>query len=672
MGINILDELKNDFIVYAQEVNNNRAFPDARDGLKVSQRAVLWEMFDKKYSSNKPHVKSAKVDGGVIANWHPHGSEYSTIVRMSQDWVNNIPEISFHGANGSLIGGPEAAASRYTECRLSEASEEGLFPGINKDVVDFQLNYSEDEKWPKVFPAILPRLFINGSQGIGYTIAQEWEPGNLVEFVDKVKQYIDKKDITYDDIYPDYPTGGIIINKKDIPEIYKTGKGSIVVRAKTEICDNIIKITELPYQVYAESLIQKIKDLVNQETLSGIEDIYNKSDDNGLLIEIECSKHPQVVLNQLFKLTSLQATFSANQMALVNGIPQMLNLKDYIKVYLEHNLNCLKREYTFDLNKAKDRLEIVTGLLKAISIIDDIIGTIKASKSVDEAKQKLISKFTFTENQAKAIVDMRLGKLANLEQKSLENELAELNKTISKCEKILSSEKAQDKEFLKRLDTFVEKYKWDRRTEVIDLDLIEEKSILKANAKEVEDKYVIVLTKGNHIKKILEADYKVPKKVLNDNDVVRKSIVVGPKDRFILISTTGLMYKLEANKIDECSINSNGMNLEDILNDTIVNIFVGNETQPNMFFVTQKGLVKKMLTKEAFNISKNVGAQIMILKDNDLIIDCILIDDKPQTLEYKVKDKIIKLQTNKFNLKTRYAGGVIGTKLKEGQKLEVK
>ena len=239
--INALDEIKNDFIIYATEVNNNRAFPDARDGLKISQRAVLWEMYDKKYSSIKPHVKCAKVDGGVIANWHPHGSEYSTLVRMSQPWINNICEVDFHGGNGSLQGGPDASASRYTECRLSKASEDGFFENIKNDSVDMILNFSEDLKWPSVFPAIFPRLFINGSQGIGYTIAQEWEPGNLDEFTSKVKGYIKNGKVSTDNIYPDYPSGGVIINKKDIHTIYDSGKGTVILRGKVDINDNIIK-----------------------------------------------------------------------------------------------------------------------------------------------------------------------------------------------------------------------------------------------------------------------------------------------------------------------------------------------------------------------------------------------------------------------------------------------
>lgn len=666
MTINILDELKTDFLVYAQEVNNNRAFPDARDGLKVSQRAVLWEMYDKKYTSNKPHVKSAKVDGGVIANWHPHGSEYTTIVRMSQNWLNNQEEISFHGANGSLIGGPDAAASRYTECRLAPVAEDGFFNNIEKNTVDFILNYSEDRKWPQVLPALFPRLFVNGSQGIGYTIAQEWEPGNLNEFVEKVKEYIKKNKITFDNIYPDYPTGGIIINKKDLSEIYKTGKGKVILRGKTDIFGRYINVRELPYQVYAEPFIQKIKDLVNAGTLVGIEDICNKSDDNGLFIEIECSIDPKIVLTKLYKLTDLQVTYTANQMALVDGYPQMLNLQDYIKVYINHNIKCLVREYTFDKEKAEARLEIVDGLLKALSIIDDIISTIKSSKSIDDAKQKLVNKFSFTENQAKAIVDMRLGKLTNLEKQDLVNEQKELNNVISNCNLILNSKELQQKEFVKRLSDFTKKYGWERRTEVIDIDLDEEKQSLKQE--KPKEKFVIILDNEGKIRKIPSQLFN--KNKLNPTDI--KYIEIDKKDRFVLISNKGTMYKCE-----EKTLTTNvKQNLSGTMftclekGEKIINIFTGNEDKNYLFFITKCGLVKKIETNIVFGVSKLAGAPVMKVNDKDEIIYCENVNDN---LSIKLvcgkKDKIIEVKD--FLAKGRTAGGVVAYKVKDRQYITV-
>ena len=669
MPISAIKEIHDDFIVYAKEVNEERAFPDARDGLKPSQRACLWEMFTKGYTSNKPHVKSAKVDGGVIASWHPHGSEYSTFARMSQDWVNNIPEVDWHGANGSQLGGPQPAASRYTECRLAKASEDGFFSNIKKNVVDFKLNFSEDLEWPTVLPAIFPRLFINGSQGIGYTIAQEWELGNLREFTEKVRSYLKTKKVNCNDIYPDYPTGGIIINKKDIHTIYETGKGSVILRAKTEIEDNIIKITELPYQVYAEPLIQEIKDLVNSEKIIGIEDIYNKSGDTGLLIEIECSEDPDYILNRLFKLTDLQCTFSANQMALVNGIPEMLTLEDYIKVYLNHNLECIKREYEFDLKKATDRKEIVDGLIKAIQSIDSIIVEIKKSKSSDDAKNNLVKKFGFTENQAKAIVDMRLGKLAHLEGVELNKEAKELDKTINDCNKILASDKLREKELIKRLDDFTNKYGLNRRTQVTDIDTKEEKAQVTKVIKPKEE-YMIILSDDNMIKRIKLSSYSNRG---NRNNMVKtiKTLKVSAGSKIVLISNLGKMYKLPVNKIAFGMMGSSGSYLPELLNlkpslvvgggvgfiegEKIINIFSTETDKDFMVFITKNGLIKKM--NHCLGLSKSTGAVVMKLDSQDEVISVDLYNDSDK-IELKTSKRDLTLKVNDLKAKGRGAGGV--------------
>lgn len=657
MSINILDEMKNDFLVYAQEVNQNRSFPDACDGLKPSQRACLWEMYDKGYSSNKPHIKSAKVDGGVIANWWPHGSEYSTIVRMSQPWINNICEVDFHGANGSLQGGGEAAAPRYTECRLSKAAEDGFFESIKKDSVDFIKNYSEDQEWPYVFPAIFPRLMINGSQGIGYTLAQEWEPTNLNEFVEQVKAYLKNGKVDCTAIYPDYPTGGVIINKKDIHTIYETGRGSIILRAKTEVEGNVIKITELPYQVYAEPLIQKIKDLVNDGQITGIEDIYNKSDDNGLLIEIECSDDTNIILSRLFKLTDMQVSFNANMMALVENIPQMLTLKDYIKIYVNHNICCIKREYIFDKAKAEARLEIVNGLVQALENIDNIISLIKKSKSSADAVISLKRKYKFTDIQAKAIVDMKLGKLANLETIELNKEQEDLTKTISNCNEMLKSEAKQNKEFLSRLQEFAKKYGWERRTSLTDIDIVKEKKAAKERHKSTEQ-FMVVLTKGNTIKRIKLADYRPQGKVRNEEDKIIAEVKVGAKDKVILISENGVMYKLVTNKISLGSMTSSGT----VLGDKMIAMFDGTEDKPYIFMVTDRGRVKKMTTSTVFSVGKNIGTTVMRVND-EKVIHCILAtDDDAVIVNNGKKDYIIHVK--EFTPRGRNSGGVNGIKSK--------
>jgi len=674
MSINILNEIQNDFLIYAKEVNQNRAFPDVRDGLKPSQRAALWEMFCRNYSSDKPHVKSAKITGGIIANWWPHGdsSAYESIVRMSQPWIENLCEIDWHGANGSLLGGPEAASSRYTECRLSKLSEDGFFSNIKKDTVDTIKNFSEDDEWPVVFPSIFPRLIVNGSQGIGYTIAQEWEPSNLIEFSEQVKGYLKNGKIDCNSIYPDYPTGGVIINKKDIHTIYETGKGSIILRAKAEINDNIIKITELPYQVYAEPLIQKIKDLVNNEQITGIEDIWNKSDDNGLLIEIECigdKDDASIVLNKLYKLTDLQCTFNANQMALLNGEPAILTLHDYIREYVNHNTNCIKREYTFIKNKAVARLEIVDGLVRALSEIDGVIKIIKSSKSSIDASNNLIQKYGFTESQAKAIVDMKLGKLANLETSDLKDEQVSLTSTIERCDLILTSEAKLKKEFVKRLDDFVNKYGWERRTQLDDVDIVHEKAIVKASKTATEQQFMVALTKGNNIKRIKLTDYRPQAKIKNESDSIINAVKVSSKDKVILIGESGLMYKLQTNKIAVGSMTSTGESLNDIFNDRIIALFSGTESEEFIFFITNNGLVKKMVAKDVYSIGKNIGATVIKLDSDDKLIYCQNINDG--VMEVKTTKKPAKLDTSKFKTKGRMAGGVKGIKLKDGQRIIV-
>ena len=440
-SIDICQELHQNFIDFAYEANSQRAFPDVRDGLKPGQRACLWEFYDKGYTSNKPHVKSAKVSGGVIATWWPHGdvAVYETFARMSQPWINNIPEVDWHGANGNVVIGSAPASSRYTEARLAKPIEEGMFSGIKKDNVPMILNFSEDEEWPEVLPALFPRLFVNGSMGIGVTIAQSWVPNSLNEFATELKRYIDSGEIDYAALAPDFPSGGIIINKDELPEIYKTGRGRVVLRAKTDIKGKVISITEFPYQVYIEPFINSVKELIEKEEINGIKDIVNKSDKKRVLVEIECQDNPQYVLNKLFSATDLQKTISANQYALLGKTPRLFNLKEYMDAYYEHNLTCIVNETKFDLEKDKARLEIVNGLLIALEDIDNVIELIKKSKDTVNAVENLQNKYKLTNNQAKAIVDMKLGKLANLEQIALKNEAQELDDNIKKYLEFINS-----------------------------------------------------------------------------------------------------------------------------------------------------------------------------------------------------------------------------------------
>lgn len=665
-SVNILQEIREDALNIGNEANLSRAIPYVRDGLKPSQRAVIYGAYEQGYSSKKPHVKSLKLDGLVVGSWWPHGSEYLTIARLTQPFVMNIPLLDMHGANGSQLGTPDAASSRYTEVRLAKACEDGLLKNIEKETCDWIPNYSEDKVWPKVFPALLPNLFVNGSDGMGYCYSQTWLPGNLREFYWKVREYLDNGKITYEDIYPDFPTKGTIINKKDIAKIYETGSGTVILRGKAEIESNIIKITELPYQVYVTPYLEQLKALVTPNAkgdtkISGISDIYNMSGESGMLIEIECETDPKIILNKLYQYSNLQVSLSANQYGIVDSIPELINLQRYIEIYLDHNLNVLKREYSYELNKASQRLEIVSGLIRANSMLDTVISEIRASKSASDAVANLKSKFSFTDLQAQAIADMRLGKLANMEIAALTKEESQLSKAIADYNKILGSDKAQKKEFLKRLDSFVTEYGWDRRTSVQDVDLVAEKAVVSTRTKIVEN-YIVILEENGNIKRLLPSQYKANKKA--------KYCVteIAEDQKLLLISNKGLMYKLPVKQIPKAGINSMGTPINSLVTlqnkETIIQIFNDLETEPYTFFITKKGLAKKTPYEEISKLSKNIGATVMKLAEDDEIIFCKLLESDTISVLYNGKEKLI--NTDKFITKSRTAGGVVAVKTKVG------
>jgi DNA gyrase subunit A len=677
MGINICNELHQNFIDFSYEANSQRAFPSALDGLKPGQRACLWEFFTKGYNSNKPHVKSAKVAGGVIASWWPHGDTaiYETFARMSQPWINNIPEVSWHGNNGSQIAGPECASSRYTEARLSKAVEEGFFLNIKKNVVDMIPNFTEDDEWPSVFPAIFPRLYVNGSQGIGMTIANTWVPGNLNEFEEKVKEYLLKGDITYDNIYPDFPTGGIIINKDELINIYKTGKGRVVLRGKTSIENNSILIHELPYQVYVESFIDSIKELVNKEEIDGIKDIYNKSDKKRLLIEIECDKSPLVVLNKLFLMTDLQKVFSPNQYAIVSKVPQLMTLKDYVQVYVDHNIKCINREYNHDLEKAKSRLEIVEGLLKAIINIDEIIALIKQSASSSDACKNLIKSYSFTESQAKAIVDMKLGRLAHLEGVELTKEQSELKEIIKKCVTFLEDKNLQNNEFLSRLKTFVEKYGWARRTEVIN-NMPNAKSKEEKEIEFVEpEKCVVVMTEGGLIKRVPATSFKTQRRngkgVKTQDDITSAVIRTNTIDSLMIFTDKGKMYRLLVNDIPVGTNTTKGQSIKSLVAmdadetpQVIYSIYRDTEAK-YVLFTTKQGMIKKTALEEYIKTKKKTGIAAISLKDGDELASVTLIKDEPLVL-ITTNGMGIKFNSSEVSATSRATSGVKGVGLNDG------
>ena len=676
MSIDICKELHQNAIDFAYESNSQRAFADARDGLKPGQRACLWEMYNKGYFSNKPHVKSAKIDGGVAASWWPHGTTaiYETFARMSQSWINNIPEVDWHGANGNQIIGSAPAADRYTEARLSKATEEGLLSGLKKNNVPMVLNFSEDEEWPEVLPAIFPRLLINGCQGIGYTVANVWIPHNLKEITEVIKKYIANNEIDYNSIHPDFPSGGTIINKDELSAIYKTGKGSVIVRGKVEIKGNNIFVTELPYQTYVEPLLDEIKELISKDELTGIKNIYNKCDKKRLLIEIECEGNPSVILTKLYKMTSLQKSYSANQYALVSKTPKLLNLKQYLDIYIQHNLECIKKEYEYDLSKAKIRAEIVEGLVKALEDIDNIIELIKKSDSSNSAKEKLIEKYDFTENQAKAILDMKLSRLAKLESVELNEELIQLTSNIKLFNEIISSKEKTQEIFLERLISFTKKYGSDRKTEITQVNLKATKE-----EKEIEfvepEKCVVVLTESGLVKRVPITSFRTQKRngvgVKTQDDITSMVIRTNTIDSLMIFTNKGKMYRLLVNDIPVGNNSAKGQSIKSLVemeSDEIPSVIysIYRDTDAKyVLFTTKNGLVKKTSLDEYVKTKKKNGVAAITIKDDDELISVNLIKDEPIIIITK-NGSAIQFNSMEIGATSRTTSGVKGINLADG------
>ena len=433
-------ELGTNFIEYAAAVNTDRAIPDATSGLKPVARRIIYGAFDSGRVSSKPHVKCANIVGDVMARFHPHGdsSIYGALVRLAQPWVMRYPLIDFHGNVGN-VGGDGPAHYRYTEARLSKFTEEGMLQGLKKDNVPFQATYDETNEEPITLPAIFPNLLCNPNTGIGVAMACSWAPHNLGEVADAIFTYMDGGEPMLPG--PDFPTGGVVINKNDIPGIMRTGHGTVKIRGQYKIEKQNIVFYEIPYGVSTEALMTDIGKLSDTKEIEGIEHIRDESNKKGMRLVIECEKgvNPEAIVKQLFVKSDLQSSFSYNQVALVDRTPVELNLKKCCEIYVKHSIECIKREAEYDLRKATERSHIIEGLLRALEDIDNIIALIKKSASASAAKDALVNVYKFTEVQAKAIVDMKLGKLANLEKIELQDEWKELSQRIDTLCNILVS-----------------------------------------------------------------------------------------------------------------------------------------------------------------------------------------------------------------------------------------
>ena len=584
---------------------------------------------------------------------------YDTFTRMSQPWINNMPEVEWHGANGNPIIGPEAAAARYTEARLAKIVEEGMFAGIKKNNVPMIKNFSEDDEWPSVLPAIIPRLLVNGCQGIGSTIANVWLPHSLGDCAKLISKYLESGEVDYSNLYPSFPSGGIIINKNEISEIYKTGKGSVVLRGKVDINKNSIIITELPYQVYVEPYIDSVKDLIIKEEITGIEEILNCSDKNGLKIEVVCSGSPNTVLNCLFAKTDLQKSYHANQWALVGKTPKLLNLEEYCKIYVAHNLECLTREFRFDLEKCEKRKHIIDGLLIALEDLDNIIALIKSSESSSAAEINLMKKYGIDSEQAKAILAMRLSSLAKLEKIELETEKKELIEKIKYLNEMIGSETKLKGEINTRLNSLVGKYKSENKTAVMQV------SKSTPEEKEIEfvepEKCVVVLTEGGCIKRVPSSAFKVQKRntkgVKTQDDITSTVIRTNTIDSLMIFTNQGNMYRLLVNDIPEGNNTSKGSYVTNLIEmkpyeepRIIYSIYRDTDAE-YVVFVTKNGLIKKTSLDEYTKTKKKSGIAAISLRENDEIASVFLAKDEDIIVSSELGNTI------KFSLKEVSATG---------------
>jgi len=669
--IDIIQELSDNFIEYSAAVNSDRAIPDAKSGLKPVARRILWGALSGGRISSKPHVKCANIVGEVMAKLHPHGdsSIYGALVRLSQNWVMRYPLIDGHGNFGN-IDGDDAAAARYTEARLTKLAEEGMLKGIKKNNVDFIPNYDETDNEPITLPAIFPNLLCNPNMGIGVALAANWACHNLREVADAIYDYMDGKEPTLPG--PDFPTGGLIINGKDLPQIISKGRGSVKIRGKYKIEKQNIIFYEVPYGIKVEELINDIGKLCEEEKLINIADIRNESNKKGLRIVIECEKgiNPESIVVSLFKETSLETSFSYNQVALVDKVPTELGLKDCIEIYLNHNIDCLKRETQFDLDKAKDRKEIVDGLLKCLEDIDNIITLIKKSESAAKAKDNLKEKYKFSEAQAKAIVDMKLGKLAGLERIQLEEEQKQLSSEIESLSLLLTNKDLQINTIRLKLKDIVDRFGDNRRTEITNIETKKEK--IEKPAIEKEDVVVVVTQKG-YIKRVPRQTYKPQsrnrKGTKSQDDLILYTESLTTLDNISIFTSDGKAYKLLVNDIPETKNTSAGTSLYSLINlpssQSVKAVCKCDKEELFITFITEKGLIKKTFLTEFKNVKKKNGIVALKLKEDDNLVDVIVGEDANVVVTTEC-GYAIKFSLKDVNPTGRATCGVKAINLEEG------
>lgn len=685
--INIEDEMKTAYIDYSMSVIVSRALPDVRDGLKPVHRRVLFGMHELGITSNKSYKKSARIVGEVLGKYHPHGdtSVYDTMVRMAQEWSMRYQLIDGQGNFGS-VDGDSPAAMRYTEARMQKLSEE-MLSDIDKDTVDHQLNFDDTIKEPTVLPTRVPNLLVNGASGIAVGMATNMAPHNLSEVIDGTIAYIDNNDIEIEELTehikaPDFPTGGTIYGHDGVKDAYKTGKGRVVMRAKTHFEEvngkECIIVTEIPYQVNKADMIKKTADLINDKKMEGISLIRDESDRNGMRIVYFLKRDavPNVVLNTLYKHTALQSSFSINNIALVKGRPQLLNLKDLISNFVEHRHEVVVRRTKFELKKAEDRAHILEGLIIASDNIDEVIALIRASSNAEEARNKLIERFELTEVQARAIVEMRLRQLTGLEQDKLRDEYDELLKTIEDLKDILSSEERRMGIIKEELHEIKDKYGDDRRC-VIDYaggDVSMEDMI-------PNEQVVITISHAGYIKRTPLTEYKTQSRggvgqkasTTRDEDFL-EYIFVGTNHQYMLFFTkNGKCHWMRVYEIPEGSKASKGRAIQNLMNletDDKIHAFIctqdlKDEQYVNSHYVlmaTKKGQVKKT-SLEQYSRPRTNGINAITIKEGDELLSASLTKGNSEVMLALKSGKAIRFDESKTRPMGRTAAGVRGIRL---------
>jgi DNA gyrase subunit A len=685
--INIEDEMKSAYIDYSMSVIVSRALPDVRDGMKPVHRRVLYGMHDLGVRSNSSYKKSARIVGEVLGKYHPHGdsSVYDTMVRMAQSWSLRYLMVDGQGNFGS-IDGDSPAAMRYTEARMQKISEE-MLADIDKNTVDHQLNFDDTLKEPTVLPTRVPNLLINGASGIAVGMATNMPPHNLKEVAEGIIAQIDNPDITIDELMtyikaPDFPTGGIIYGYEGVKEAFHTGRGRVVLRAKADIQEldgrECIIVTEIPYQVNKAEMIRKTAELVNDKKIEGISNIRDESDRKGMRIVYILKRDavPNIVLNMLYKYTSLQSSFSVNNIALVNGRPELLNLKQLIGHFIDHRHEVVVRRTTFELKKAEERAHILQGMIIASDNIDEVIILIKASSNAEQARQKLIEKFSLSEEQAKAIVEMRLRQLTGLEQDKLRAEYDELLSTIEDLKDILDNKDRRMAIIKTETNYIVEKYGDDRRSEIN----------FVGGSFRIEDiipdeKVVITISHAGYIKRTPLAEYKTQnrggvgqKGSTTRNEDFLEHLFVGTNHQYMLFFTQkGRCFWLRVFEIPEGSKTSKGRAIQNLINieqDDKVMAFICTQDLKDddyinshyVIMATKKGQVKKT-SLEQYSRPRSNGINAITIKDGDVLLEAKLTTGQSQVVLAVKSGKAIRFEENKTRPMGRNASGVRGIRL---------